>query len=226
MSKFCTECGSEINEGSQFCTQCGAKAPADQPVTQPMPEQQQKPVDNGETRILTPDEMNPQPQQDAQPQYQPQQSYQAQNQQQYQPQQSYQTANQQSYQAQQQYAQPQQNYGQSYAGGAPQYNGAQYNYQQYPQTPVEENETKVGLGYFFGMQLVYSIPIVRLIVEIVMMCSEKNPTKKNFAKANFIWLCIGYGILILASIALASLGLSLASALGNAFGGGSGYYYY
>ena len=231
MAKFCTECGSEIKDGSQFCTQCGAKAPADQPVTQPMPEEGQKPVDTGETQILTPEETNggqaAQPQNQA---YQPSQTYQPQNQA-YQPSQSYQPqgqAYQQTAYQPQTYAQPQQNYNQGgYVGGAPQYNGTQYGgYQQPTQTSGDESDGKVGLGYFVGMQLVYSIPIVRLIVEIVMMCSEKNPTKKNFAKSNFIWLCIGYGILILLSIALASLGLSLASAIGNAFSGGGNYYYW
>ena len=40
MAKFCTQCGSEIRDGSAFCTNCGAKAEQDIPAPQVMPEMQ------------------------------------------------------------------------------------------------------------------------------------------------------------------------------------------
>ncbi len=36
MSKFCTNCGSTIEDNAGFCTVCGAPAPAEMPVQQPM----------------------------------------------------------------------------------------------------------------------------------------------------------------------------------------------
>ena len=117
---ICSNCGSQVPEGSKFCPVCGAKAAetlmneAGQTVQNEMSAQTQ-PLD----QYAQPQQQYAQPQQ----QYaQPQQQY-AQPQQQYaQPQQQYAQPQQQYAQPQQQYAQPQQ-YAQAYAPAAVAKNG-------------------------------------------------------------------------------------------------------
>ncbi len=58
-----------------------------------------------------------------------------------------------------------------------------------PQAPLMDGS--VSTGYFFGMMLVYAIPIVGWIACIVTAKKGKHQTKKNFAKAMLIWLIIG-----------------------------------
>lgn len=52
-------------------------------------------------------------------------------------------------------------------------------------------DTDISTGYFFAMIFVYSIPIVGWLVCIISAFALKNPTKRHFAKAVFIWLIIG-----------------------------------
>ncbi|MBR4020227.1 MAG: zinc-ribbon domain-containing protein, partial [Firmicutes bacterium] len=57
--------------------------------------------------------------------------------------------------------------------------------------PVPLMDGTVGTGYFFGMMLVYAIPIIGWIACILTALKGKQQTKKNFAKAMMIWLIIG-----------------------------------
>ncbi len=52
-------------------------------------------------------------------------------------------------------------------------------------------EEKVGLGYFFGMMLLYAIPIIGTVLCIVMCFAAGSATKRNFARATMIWILIG-----------------------------------
>ena len=70
---------------------------------------------------------------------------------------------------------------------------------------VEDPQTKVaGLGSFFGLILLFSVPVVGFISAIVMAFAPKNKNIKNFARAALIWLVIGallLGLVIGAAIA-------------------------
>ena len=53
------------------------------------------------------------------------------------------------------------------------------------------NTGVVGTGYYFGMMLLFAIPVIGWILCLVTALSNKNQSKKNFAKAMLIWLIIG-----------------------------------
>jgi len=67
----------------------------------------------------------------------------------------------------------------------------------------------VGAGYFFGMILVYAIPIVGWIVCILTALKGKHQTKKNFAKAMMIWLIIGLILSLIMGAVITWLGTLL-----------------
>lgn len=50
---------------------------------------------------------------------------------------------------------------------------------------------KVSTGYYFGMMLLYALPVIGFIVCIITACAGKNRSKKNFARAVLIWMIIG-----------------------------------
>lgn len=53
------------------------------------------------------------------------------------------------------------------------------------------NTGVVGTGYYFGMMLLFAIPVIGWILCLETALSNKNQSKKNFAKAMLIWLIIG-----------------------------------
>ena len=69
----------------------------------------------------------------------------------------------------------------------------------------------VGTGYFFGMMLVYAIPIVGWIACILTALKGKHQTKKNFAKAMMIWLIIGLVLSLIMGAVITWLGTLLVS---------------
>lgn len=119
MARFCTGCGSELNDNASFCTNCG-KAFDTQPATQnnmqaATTQSQQAPKAKAQPAAVQ-----------AQPVYMPN-------------------------------------------GGA----------------------AVVGTGYYFGMMLLFAVPVIGWILCLVTAFTSKNPNKKNFAKAMLIWLVIG-----------------------------------
>ena len=112
MARFCTGCGSELNDNASFCTNCG-KAFETQPMTQPI-------MQNTVTQQAPKVQAQP-----AQPVYAPQ------------------------------------------------------------------NLTAVGTSWYFGMMLLFAVPVIGWILCLVTAFTNKNPSKKNFAKAMIIWLVIG-----------------------------------
>lgn len=52
-------------------------------------------------------------------------------------------------------------------------------------------KTNVSTGYFFWMKFLYAIPVLGWIICLIMIFSEKEPSKKHFAIATFIWIIIG-----------------------------------
>ena len=200
MAKFCTECGKEIKEGVAFCTECGTKAPADPAVetTETVTEAKETKV---ETPVVhTPPAQSYQPQQQIPPQPPQQQIPPQPPQQQIPPQ-----PPQQAYpQPQQAYPQPQQAYPQ------PQQVYAQPVYQQpvYAQ-PAADPTTKVAsTGTYFGLMLLFALPIIGFIACIIMAFAPKNKNIKHFARAMLIWTIIGLvigGLLVAGLMALSNV---------------------
>ena len=75
--------------------------------------------------------------------------------------------------------------------------------------PVPLMDGTVGTGYFFGMMLVYAIPIVGWVVCILTALKGKHQTKKNFAKAMMIWLIIGLVLSLITGVIVTWLGTLL-----------------
>ena len=61
------------------------------------------------------------------------------------------------------------------------------------QQPAHANEkaTVVSTGYFFGIVILYAIPIIGWIACLITAFGSKNHNKKNFAKAMLIWFVVG-----------------------------------
>ena len=75
--------------------------------------------------------------------------------------------------------------------------------------PSTQGEPPVSTGYFFGMMLVYAIPVVGWIACILTALKGKHQTKKHFAKAMMIWLIIGLVLSLIAGIVLTWIGTVL-----------------
>ena len=112
MARFCTGCGSELNDNASFCTNCGKAFDTQQTAQKTM----QTPAAPQAPKAKA---------QPAQPVYAPQ------------------------------------------------------------------NLTAVGTSWYFGMMLLFAIPVIGWILCLVTALSNKNQSKKNFAKAMLIWLIIG-----------------------------------
>lgn len=104
----------------------------------------------------------------------------------------------------------------------PQYQPPQPQYQQYQQPvyqqPVYDPTKEVmSVGSYVLMFILLSIPVVNVICWIVWLVSpDTNKNKKNYVIANIIIYAISVGILILAVIVMAALGISLAEIGGAA----------
>ena len=98
----------------------------------------------------------------------------------------------------------------------PQYQPPQPQHQQYQQPvyqqPVYDPTKEVmSVGSYVLMFILLSIPVVNVICWIVWLVSpDTNKNKKNYVIANIIIYAISVGILILAVIVMAALGISLA----------------
>ena len=104
----------------------------------------------------------------------------------------------------------------------PQYQPPQPQYQQYQQPvyqqPVYDPTKEVmSVGSYVLMFILLSIPVVNVICWIVWLVSpDTNKNKKNYVIANIIIYAISVGILILAVIVMAALGIILAEIGGAA----------
>ncbi len=75
--------------------------------------------------------------------------------------------------------------------------------------PAGQFDGSVSTGYFFGMMLVYALPIVGWIACIVTAFKSKHQTKKHFAKAMMIWLIIGLILSLITGVIITWLGTLL-----------------
>ncbi|MDD6373397.1 MAG: hypothetical protein PUF97_02755 [Bifidobacteriaceae bacterium] len=92
----------------------------------------------------------------------------------------------------------------TYNTAAPAYNGAPA--QPAPAQPAGAQQAPViGTGQYFLWILLFSFPIVGLICAIVLAASSTmNPNLKNWAKAQLIWMVLGFVFLLLFRSAISS----------------------
>ena len=78
-----------------------------------------------------------------------------------------------------------------------------------PAPPAAPTDKVVSTGSFFGLMLLYALPLVGWIICIVMAFAPKNRNIKNYTRAVLIWAIIG---LVLAGL-LAALAAIFAGSL-------------
>ena len=79
-----------------------------------------------------------------------------------------------------------------------------------PATQIPPEYQPLGAWAYFGLSLLFSIPIVGFIFLIVFSCNGSNINRRNFARSYWCWLVI---VLVIYGILLAA-GVSLFGALG------------
>ncbi len=87
------------------------------------------------------------------------------------------------------------------------------------QQPAPDTTSKVvGTGAYFGIMLLFAIPIIGFIACIIMAFAAKNKNLKNYARAMLIWLIIALviaGVLIVLFFALSSFFMDYINQLTN-----------
>lgn len=96
--------------------------------------------------------------------------------------------------------------------GMPNYQNAPNFYQGSPYFPNAANKV-AGVGTFFGLQLLFSLPIIGWIACIICAFAPENQNVKNYARATLIWLLIAVVLTIVFCVVLASAG----AAIGGSF---------
>lgn len=64
-------------------------------------------------------------------------------------------------------------------------------YQPVYQAPAESPNKVVSTGAFFGLEFLFSIPVIGWLVCIIMTFAPKNKNLRHYAQAKLIWLVIG-----------------------------------
>ena len=99
----------------------------------------------------------------------------------------------------------------------PQYQPPVYQQPVYQQPIYDPTREVMSVGSYVFMFILLSIPVVNVICWIVWLVSpDTNKNKKNYVIANIIIYAISVGVLILAGIVMAALGISLAEIGGAA----------
>ena len=175
MSKYCTNCGTEVSDELTNCNLCGAPLADAAPVqeTPAQPVEPAQPVDQAP------------PQAYAAPQADPNAQYQA----------PYAPAG-----AAYGYAyQPDPNQPYAYQ---PQYYAPPVQEQPVVEEKKkrEREPGEVSVAAFFWLRLVFGIPVVGLIVSLILAFAAKRWSLKNYARANLVWVLVGLGISIILAI--------------------------
>ena len=92
--------------------------------------------------------------------------------------------------------------------GMPNYQNAPNFYQGSPYFPNAANKV-AGVGTFFGLQLLFSLPIIGWIACIICAFAPENQNVKNYARATLIWLLIAVVLTIVFCVVLASAGAAI-----------------
>lgn len=72
-----------------------------------------------------------------------------------------------------------------------------------PRFCVDENSLPVSVSTFFIMMLLFSIPLVNIIMMIIWAVGSKNKSKQNFAIAALIWFILAIILCVIGSIMFA-----------------------
>ena len=91
--------------------------------------------------------------------------------------------------------------------------------QTYTQPAPDPTSKVVGTGAYFGLMLLFAIPIIGQIACLIMAFAPKNKNIKHFARAQLIWTIIGLIIAGLLIAGLMALGNALTDLLEQATGG-------
>lgn len=74
-----------------------------------------------------------------------------------------------------------------------------------PAPEVDDSRKVVGVGAFFGLEVLFALPLIGWIICIVMAFAPKNQNMKNFARAKLIWIVISTVISLLLAVGLLAL---------------------
>ena len=94
--------------------------------------------------------------------------------------------------------------------------------QTYTQPAPDPTSKVVGTGAYFGLMLLFALPIIGIISVIVMASKAKNKNIKNFAKANLIWAIIAVILSISVIVGIIALGNSFMEYIRQALEGSLG----
>ncbi len=84
-------------------------------------------------------------------------------------------------------------------------------YQQPPITQASPDPASkvVGTGAYFGLMLLFALPIIGILSVIIMSFAAKNKNIKHFARANLIWSIIAFVLFIAVIIGIIVIGNSV-----------------
>ena len=77
----------------------------------------------------------------------------------------------------------------------------------------------VSTAYYFWMMLLFTIPVIGLIVCLVTAFSGEDASRKNFSRAALIWIVVGAVLAVVAVVALALLSNAAMPIIRSAFEG-------
>ena len=88
----------------------------------------------------------------------------------------------------------------------------------YASHPAAPAEKCVSTGAFFGLMLLFSLPVLGWVICIIMAFAPKNRNIRNFARAMLIWLVIALVISLLLGLAVNALINSATAYMNEAVG--------
>lgn len=83
----------------------------------------------------------------------------------------------------------------------------------------DEKNTPAPLGAFFGLIVLFSIPVIGWIACIIMAFAPKNQSIKNYARAKLIWVGIGIVFTVAFCVFASWIGGLVLESLNERFGG-------
>ena len=84
-------------------------------------------------------------------------------------------------------------------------------------TPSAPAAQPVSTAYYFWMMLLFSVPVIGLIVCLVTAFSGEDASRKNFSRAVLIWILVAIVLSIIVAIAIAAVGGSIMNILFNSY---------
>ena len=84
-------------------------------------------------------------------------------------------------------------------------------------TPSAPAAQPVSTAYYFWMMLLFTVPVIGLIVCLVTAFSGEDASRKNFSRAVLIWILVAIVLSIIVAIAIAAVGGSIMNILFNIY---------